>query len=92
MQPHQVPYDYFSMGVHCAQCSVHIMNPWFDMLNKKNESENRRIICRDDPNSSFMRLACCVQIRPELNEMICAAGENRNANGEWFGGDDTYAF
>ena len=92
MQPHQVPYDYYSQGVHCAQCSVHIPNPWFDMLNKQPETEQRRITTRDDNNSSFMRLACCVQIRPELNEMICAAGENRTANGEWFAGDDPWGF
>ena len=62
------------------------------MLNKMPETEVRRIESRDDPNSSFMRLACCVQIRPELNEMIVAAGENRTANGEWFAGDDPNGF
>ena len=33
MQAHQVPYDFYTAGVNCAQCSVHIPNPWFDTLN-----------------------------------------------------------
>ena len=35
MRPYQVPYDYYSSGVSCAQCSVHIPDPYFDKLNKK---------------------------------------------------------
>ena len=31
--PHQVPYDFYGMGVSCGQCSVHIPDPWFDKLN-----------------------------------------------------------
>ena len=39
------------------------------------------------------RLACCIQIRPELNEMIVTVnGGNRSADGEWFGGDRPDAF
>lgn len=34
MLPYQVPFDWYSMGVHCGQCSVHIPDPWFDKLNK----------------------------------------------------------
>ena len=39
-----------------------------------------------------MQLSCCVQLRPELNEMICTVAPNRSANGEWFGGDQPDAF
>ena len=34
MQPYQVPYDFYSQGVSCGQCMVHIGNPWFEQLNK----------------------------------------------------------
>merc|ERR1712242_119891 len=33
MQPHQVPFDYYSAGVSCGQCAVHIPDPYFDKLN-----------------------------------------------------------
>jgi len=92
MQPYQVPYDYFSAGVSCAQCSVHIPNPWFDKLNRKPNIEQQQLQKRADANSSFSRLACCVQVRPELNEMVCVVGQNRSVNSEWFNGDDPNAF
>ena len=38
------------------------------------------------------RLACCVQLRPELNEMIAVVGQNRSAEGEWFTGSNRDAF
>ena len=86
MQPYQIPVDYYSAGVHCAQCSVHIPDPWFDKLNKKPNSEASRIQKRELANSTFTRLACCVQIRPELNEMICVVGDNVAVDGDWFAG------
>ena len=92
MRPHQVPYDSFSAGVHCAQCAVHIPNPWFDKLNKKPSTEQTRLVNRPEGNSSFVRLACCVQVRPEMNEMICVVGNNRSVDGEFWGGDDPRAF
>ena len=42
-----------------------------------------------DENS---RLACCIQIRPELNEMIVVVGNNRSSDGDWFSGKDPSAF
>ena len=92
MRPHQVPIDFYSAGVHCAQCAVHIPNPWFDKLNKKPETEERRLTTRDEGNSSFIRLACCIKVRPDMNEMVCVVGNNRSTNGEWFAGDDEKAF
>ena len=38
------------------------------------------------------RLACCLQIRPELNEMIVVVANNRSHDGEWYGGKDPEAF
>ena len=38
------------------------------------------------------RLACCVQIRPELNEMIVTVADNRSSDGDWFGGNVQDAF
>ena len=60
MRAHQVPYDYYSMGVSCGQCSVHIGDPWFDKTNKMPSSELKVLEKREYPNSQFTRLACCV--------------------------------
>ena len=64
MKPFQVPYDSYSAGVHCAQCAVHIPDPWFEKLNNKPSTEVRRLDTREEGNTSFVRLACCVQITP----------------------------
>ena len=92
MRPYQVPIDFYSAGVHSAQDSVHIPNPWFQKLNKKPETEERRLATREDGNSSFVRLASCIKIRPDLNEMVCVVGNNRSCEGEWFAGTDPQAF
>ena len=92
MRAHQVPYDFYSAGVYCAQCAVHIPNPWFDKLNTKPSSEEYRLDVREEGNSSFTRLACCVKVRPDMNEMVCVVGQNRSANGDWFQGTDRDAF
>mmetsp|Transcript_40887 Transcript_40887/g.53570 ORF Transcript_40887/g.53570 Transcript_40887/m.53570 type:complete len:163 (+) Transcript_40887:99-587(+) len=92
MRPYQVPVDFYSAGVHCAQCAVHIPNPWFDKLNRKPDTEVRRLTTREEGNSSFVRLACCVKVRPDMNEMVCVVGNNRSTDGEWFGGDNPQAF
>ena len=92
MRAHQVPYDFYSAGVSCAQCAVHIPNPWFDKLNRKPNVEQQKLITREDGNSSFVRLACCVKVRTDMNEMVCVVGNNRSVNGEWFAGDDPHAF
>ena len=84
MKPHQVPYDYYSMGVSCAQCSVHIPDPWFEKLNKKPNSEQFRLETKNEGTSAFSRLACCINVRPELNEMVCVVGNNQSEDGEWF--------
>lgn len=87
-----MPVDYYSAGVSCAQCAVHIPNPWFNLLNTKPETETRRLTSREEGNSSFVRLACCVKVRPDMNEMVCVVGQNRSVDGEWFAGDDPQAF
>jgi len=33
MTSYQIPFDYYSAGVSCGQCSVHIPDPWFEKLN-----------------------------------------------------------
>ena len=91
-EPFQVPFDFYSAGVHCGQCSVHIPDPFFDKLNARNSSEIHRLETRDSPNSTVSRLACCVQIRPELNEMIVLVGDNKTTAGDWFTGDDANSF
>lgn len=92
MRPYQVPIDFYTAGVSCAQCAVHIPNPWFDKLNKKPETEDRRLTTREEGNSTFVRLACCVKVRADMNEMVCVVGNNRSVDGEWFNGDDSQAF
>ena len=34
-----MPYDYYSMGVGCGQCQVHIADPYFDKLNAMPSTE-----------------------------------------------------
>ena len=92
MRPHQIPYDFYSAGVHCGQCSVHIPDPYFEKLNDKNSSEITRLEQRTKPNSSVTRLSCCVQVRPELNEMIVVVGNNESSAGEYFNGEQPDAF
>ena len=47
---------------------------------------------RAQANSHFSRLACCIQIRPELNEMIVVVGNNKSVNGDWFTVDNPDSF
>ena len=76
MEAHQIPYDYYSMGVYCAQCSIVIPDPWLEKVNKMSSSEERRLTRKNEGNAEGSRLACCIQVRPELNEMICVVGMN----------------
>ena len=76
MEPFQIPYDYYSMGVHCGQCSVVIPDPWADKVNGIYSSEERVLGRKNEGNAEQSRLACCIQVRPELNEMICVVGNN----------------
>jgi hypothetical protein len=92
LKPYQVPVDFYSAGVFCAQCQVIIPDPWYDKLNKQPSFETKRLIRSNNPQSSNSRLACCIQVRPELNEMICVVGNNRETSGEWFAGHDPSAF
>ena len=40
----------------------------------------------------MVRLACCIKVRPDMNEMVCVVGNNRSIEGEWFAGKDVQAF
>ena len=76
MESHQIPYDYYSMGAGCAQCCIEIADPWVDKVNKVNSQEERRLSRKNEAISQTTRLSCCIQVRPELNEMICVVGNN----------------
>ena len=91
--PYQVPYDYYSMGASCGQCQVIISDPYFDKTNAI-PSPERTTLDRASAGSTHehSRLACCVQIRPELNEMIVVVGNNRSNDGDWFSGKDPESF
>lgn len=92
MASYQVPYDYYSAGVSCGQCHVIVSDPFAGMLNKVPSTEKKamdRVASAQHANS---RLACCVQIRPEVNEMIVVVADNRAGNGDWFQGEDPEAF
>jgi len=92
LKPYQVPVDFFSAGVACAQCSVVIPDPWYEKCNKTLSFEQTRLLRNNAPYSSNSRLACCIQVRPELNEMICVVGNNRVQSGEFFTGTVPDAF
>ena len=87
-QPHQVPYDYYSMGVGCGQCQVIIQEPFYSQLNKKPSTEVNTMERMSELYAENSRLACCVQVRKEHNEMIAIVGDNRSGESEWFGGRD----
>ena len=90
--PHQVPYDYYSDGVSCGQCHVLISDPYFDKTNKIPSTERKALDkLVKGATSVNSRLACCVKITPELNEMIVVVGDNESINGEW-GGSKEDAF
>ena len=65
---------------------MHIVNPWFDQLNKMPNTERDAMAKRNLGNSQYSRLASCVQIKKDLNEMIVVVGNNQSTNGEWFTG------
>jgi hypothetical protein len=92
MKPYQVTVDFYSSGVSCAQCQVVIPDPWFDKCNKPPSFEADRLIRVNNPQASNSRLACCIQVRPEMNEMICVVGNNKTTGGEFFTGSDPGAF
>ena len=91
-KPYQVPYDYYSAGVSCGQCHVMISDPFYDKLNKMPSTETKAMDRTASAQHANSRLACCVQIRPEVNEMIVVVADNREQNGDWFQGDDVHAF
>ena len=41
--PYQVPYDYYSAGVSCAQCQVMISDPYHSKLNKMPSTEQEAL-------------------------------------------------
>ena len=91
-KPYTIPVDFYSFGVSCGQCSVIVPDPWFEKLNKSPSFEHDRLQKNNQSLSTNSRLACCIQVRPELNEMICVVGNNKPGDGEFFSGKDPYAF
>ena len=69
-----------------------ISDPYLSRLNEMPSTEERALWRAGSAQSEGSRLACCVQIRPELNEMIIVVGDNKSANGDWFSGNDPEAF
>ena len=69
-----------------------IPDPWYEKLNTTLSFEQTRMLRNNAAQASNSRLACCIQVRPELNEMICVVGNNRSTGGEWFTGHEPDAF
>ena len=90
--PHQVPFDYYSTGVATGQDHVIIPEPFFSMTNKKPSIEQKVLDRCSSVQAAQSRLASCVQIRPELNEMIVTVADNKTTDGDWFSGSDPEAF
>ena len=76
METHQIPYDYYSMGVDSAQCAIIIADQWADKVNKMYSNEEKKLTRRNEGNTRNTRLASCIQVRPVLNEMIIAVANN----------------
>mgnify|MGYP006120195369 FL=1 len=92
MKPYQVPYDYYSYGVTCAQCHVHVSDPFLGKLNPMPSTETKALFRAGSAQSAGSRLACCIQIRPDLNEMVVSVADNVSHDGDWFQGKDPEAF
>lgn len=92
MKPYQVPVDYYTHGVGCGQCQVVIADPHFDECNKVLSFEELRLLRNPTAMATNSRLACCVRLTPNLNEMICMVGHNREQSGDIFTGSDPNAF
>ena len=88
MKPYQVPYDFYSAGVRTGQDAVHIPDPWFDKLNAINSSEEQVMSKRSQAHTQNTRLASCIRMMPDLNEMIVVIANNRTVDGEWFTGSE----
>lgn len=69
----------------CSTCQVIIPDQWFDKLNKMPETERDKLDKSITSTTANSRLACCIQVRPELNEMIVVIGNNYSHEGEWPG-------
>ena len=80
------------MGVSCGQCHVFINEPYFKLLNPSPSTEDRTLTRNASTNSVNSRLACCVKITPQLNEMIVTVAFNRSSDGDWFGGQCAESF
>ena len=92
LKPYQIPVDFYTMGVSCGQCSVIVPEPWYSKCNKVLSFEETRMMRSNYAMASTHRLACCIQVRPELNEMICVVGDNKPESGEFFTGTESDAF
>ena len=60
MKPYQVPYDYYSYGVTCAQCHVHVSDPFLGKLNPMPSTETKALFRAGSAQSAGSRLACCI--------------------------------
>lgn len=84
--------DFYSSGVSCGQCQVMIPDPFYDKLNKVLSFEERAMMRSQMASASYSRLACCIKITPELNEMICVVGNNKTSGGDWYSGTEPDSF
>ena len=69
-----------------------IADPFADKLNKMPSTEIKCMDRMASPQAANSRLACCVQVRPEVNEMIVIVADNRSNDGDWFQGDRVDSF
>ena len=69
-----------------------VADPHYDKLNKMPSFESDRLLRGPTNMATNSRLACCVRLTAELNEMICMVGHNRQLSGEFFTGTDPEAF
>tara|TARA_B110001450_G_C17286538_1_gene345685 strand:- start:96 stop:308 length:213 start_codon:yes stop_codon:yes gene_type:complete len=69
-----------------------VSDPYHSKLNPTHSSEQKTLQRAADTYDENSRLACCIQIRPELNEMVVVVGSNRSQDGDWFSGKDPNAF
>jgi ferredoxin len=60
LKPYQIPVDFYTFGVSCAQCSVVVPDPWYEKCNKTLSFEQTRLMRTNAAQSSNSRLSCCI--------------------------------
>mmetsp|Transcript_10052 Transcript_10052/g.10970 ORF Transcript_10052/g.10970 Transcript_10052/m.10970 type:complete len:173 (+) Transcript_10052:42-560(+) len=72
----EFPVDNYVTGPGCSECQVIISDPYKSLLPPMHWMENRWLFKAKTPITADSRLACCLKLTSEMNEMIVNIGMN----------------